>query len=172
MMPKIFAAATAALSLRRQAPSLLMRNALSVSAAVAILMAFGLVRAPAAVLIQINKSAQQMTVSVDGEQRYVWPVSTGRSGYDTPSGNFNTFRMEANHFSKEWDNAPMPHAIFFTMKGHAIHGTYETKYLGGAASHGCVRLPGAILSVPVLAISKIICDRVRPLAAFGHFLER
>jgi predicted PurR-regulated permease PerM len=32
-------------------------------------------------------------------------------------------------------------------------------------------VPGAILSVPILAITKIICDRVRPLAAFGHFLE-
>jgi predicted PurR-regulated permease PerM len=31
--------------------------------------------------------------------------------------------------------------------------------------------PGAILSVPMLAITKIICDRLRPLAAFGHFLE-
>ncbi|MGC1178518.1 MAG: AI-2E family transporter [Methyloceanibacter sp.] len=31
--------------------------------------------------------------------------------------------------------------------------------------------PGAILSVPMLAIAKIICDRIRPLAAFGHFLE-
>jgi predicted PurR-regulated permease PerM len=32
-------------------------------------------------------------------------------------------------------------------------------------------IPGAILSVPMLAVTKIICDRVRPLAAFGHFLE-
>jgi predicted PurR-regulated permease PerM len=32
-------------------------------------------------------------------------------------------------------------------------------------------IPGVILSVPMLAIAKIICDRVRPLAAFGHFLE-
>ena len=32
-------------------------------------------------------------------------------------------------------------------------------------------IPGAMLSVPMLAITKIICDRVRPLAAFGHFLE-
>ena len=32
-------------------------------------------------------------------------------------------------------------------------------------------IPGAILSVPMLAITKIICDRVRPLTAFGHFLE-
>jgi predicted PurR-regulated permease PerM len=33
-------------------------------------------------------------------------------------------------------------------------------------------IAGAILSVPMLAITKIVCDRVRPLAAFGHFLER
>jgi len=32
-------------------------------------------------------------------------------------------------------------------------------------------IPGAILAVPMLAIAKIICDRLRPLAAFGHFLE-
>jgi predicted PurR-regulated permease PerM len=32
-------------------------------------------------------------------------------------------------------------------------------------------VPGVVLAVPMLAITKIICDRVRPLAAFGHFLE-
>ena len=32
-------------------------------------------------------------------------------------------------------------------------------------------VPGAVLSTPMLAISKIICDRVRPLMAFGHFME-
>jgi hypothetical protein len=48
--------------------------------------------------------------------------------------------MEEDHYSKEWDDAPMPHSIFFTPKGHAIHGSYEVKRLGSAASHGCVRL--------------------------------
>src|SRR5207237_9995100 len=100
----------------------------------------GPVAAPAAVFVQINKSAQQMTVSVDGEQRYVWPVSTGRQGYDTPSGSFRAFRMEADHFSKEWDDAPMPHSIFFTKSGHAIHGYLDTRNIGVPASHGCVRL--------------------------------
>jgi hypothetical protein len=32
-------------------------------------------------------------------------------------------------------------------------------------------VPGAILAVPMLAICKIICDRIKPLMAFGHFLE-
>src|SRR5262247_4695283 len=96
--------------------------------------------ASAEVLITIDKSAQQMSVSVDGVRRYAWPVSTGRSGYATPSGTYTPFRMEEDHFSKEWDDAPMPHSIFFTPKGHAIHGSYETKHLGTAVSHGCVRL--------------------------------
>jgi lipoprotein-anchoring transpeptidase ErfK/SrfK len=94
----------------------------------------------AGVLINIDKSEQRMVVSVDGNQRWYWPVSTGRRGYDTPSGSFRPFRMEISHFSRQWDNAPMPHSIFFTSVGHAIHGTYESAYLGSAVSHGCVRL--------------------------------
>jgi hypothetical protein len=94
----------------------------------------------AGVLITIDKSAQRMSVSVDGEPRWSWPVSTGRPGYATPGGSFTAFRMEADHYSKEWDDAPMPHSIFFTAKGHAIHGTLESRRLGAAVSHGCVRL--------------------------------
>jgi L,D-transpeptidase catalytic domain len=92
------------------------------------------------VLVEIDKNTQSMTVSVDGAERWHWPVSTGRSGYDTPSGTFRAFRMEADHYSKEWDDAPMPHSIFFTKIGHAIHGSYDIKHIGAPASHGCVRL--------------------------------
>ncbi len=96
--------------------------------------------AHANVMIIIDKSAQKMTVTVNGEDRYTWPVSTGRDGYDTPSGDHQPFRMEKDHFSREWDDAPMPNSIFFTKIGHAIHGTYEIRNLGKPASHGCVRL--------------------------------
>jgi hypothetical protein len=96
--------------------------------------------ARAAVLVEIDKSAQEMTVSSDGRTLWRWPVSTGRAGHDTPNGNFRAFRMEEDHYSEEWDNAPMPHSIFFTKKGHAIHGYHDTKNLGRPASAGCVRL--------------------------------
>ncbi|MBI3434034.1 MAG: L,D-transpeptidase [Proteobacteria bacterium] len=101
-----------------------------------------IVMAPARadVAIEIDKATQTMTVAVDGRLIWSWPVSTGKTGFDTPSGSFRTFRMEADHFSKEWDDAPMPHSIFFTRKGHAIHGSFDVKRLGAPASHGCVRL--------------------------------
>jgi len=92
------------------------------------------------VVINIDKSSQEMTVFIDGVELYTWPVSTGLTGYFTPSGTYAASSMNQIWYSKQWDNAPMPHAIFFTKKGHAIHGTQEVKRLGNPASHGCVRL--------------------------------
>ena len=80
-----------------------------------------------------------MTVFVDGIEEHRWPVSTGTYGYTTPSGSYTASSMNEIWYSKQWDNAPMPHAVFFTKKGHAIHGSKEVK-LGTPASHGCVRL--------------------------------
>jgi hypothetical protein len=96
--------------------------------------------AQAKIAITVDKDNQRMTVAVDGVERYHWPVSTGIPSYETPNGSFRTFRMEEDHYSKEFDDAPMPHAIFFTKIGHAIHGTDSVNRLGSPASHGCVRL--------------------------------
>lgn len=92
------------------------------------------------VVVNVDKGLQEMTVFVDGVEKYTWPVSTGIGGYSSPSGTFTASSMNKIWYSRQWDNAPMPHAIFFTKKGHAIHGTNEVKKLGGPASKGCVRL--------------------------------
>jgi L,D-transpeptidase catalytic domain len=99
--------------------------------------------AQAKVSITVDKNAQLMTVDVDGVARYQWPVSTGNPSHETPNGTFRAFRMEEDHYSKEFDDAPMPHSIFFTKIGHAIHGTDSEGRLGTPASHGCVRLSRA-----------------------------
>ena len=96
--------------------------------------------AQAKVAITVDKDNQQMTVAVDGVEAYRWPVSSGLPSYETPNGSFRAFRMEEDHYSKEFDEAPMPHSIFFTKIGHAIHGTDSVNRLGSPASHGCVRL--------------------------------
>ena len=96
--------------------------------------------AGAAVLINIDKTKQKMTIFLDGVEKYDWPVSTGRAGYSTPSGTYTATSMNEVWYSKEWDNSPMPHSIFFMKDGHAIHGSYEVKTLGKPVSHGCVRI--------------------------------
>jgi L,D-transpeptidase catalytic domain len=99
--------------------------------------------AQAKVAITVDKDAQELTVAVDGVERYRWPVSSGNPSHETPNGSFRAFRMEEDHYSKEFDDAPMPHSIFFTKIGHAIHGTDSESHLGTPVSHGCVRLSRA-----------------------------
>ena len=112
-----------------------------------LLIAFGatlLFSAPAwaDVVAHIYLWSQSMTVSVDGVQRYTWPVSTGRFGYMTPIGEYHPIRLERVWYSTIYNFAPMPYAVFF-RGGYAIHGTNETARIGRRASHGCVRLDTA-----------------------------
>jgi lipoprotein-anchoring transpeptidase ErfK/SrfK len=91
--------------------------------------------------ITISKSRQRMIVH-SSEGSYSWPVSTARRGYYTPTGSFRPYSLQPMHYSRKYDNAPMPHSIFFSG-GYAIHATPHTGNLGRPASHGCVRLsPG------------------------------
>jgi hypothetical protein len=95
--------------------------------------------AAADILVNISKTAQRMSVLVDGTARYNWMVSTGAKHYTTPSGVYKPRWLARKWRSKQYANAPMPHSIFFD-KGYAIHGTTELARLGKTASHGCVRL--------------------------------
>jgi len=111
-----------------------------VSAVLLGLLAFSLSSlAEAKVVAHISLSTQRMNVSVNGVPLYSWPVSTARAGYRTPTGTFRPTGLFRYHASTIYSGSPMPHSIFF-MRGYAIHGSYETRYLGRPASHGCVRL--------------------------------
>jgi len=95
--------------------------------------------ARADLLITVNKAAQELTVSVNGNEQYKWPVSTARRGYVTPNGTYRPVRLDRTWFSRKYGNSPMPYSIFF-HGGYAIHGSYERREIGRPASHGCVRL--------------------------------
>lgn len=106
-----------------------------------VLALFGLfaMRAEAAVDIAIDVSSQTMRVTTSSGERFVWPVSTARSGYVTPNGVYRPQRLARMHYSRKYNMSPMPHSIFF-RGGYAIHGTGAVKQLGRPASHGCIRL--------------------------------
>ena len=95
--------------------------------------------ARARVEVVVNLSTQRMSVKVDGRHYATWPVSTGRRGYYTPRGTYRPRWLKRMHYSRKYDNAPMPHSIFF-RGGYAIHGTNIVSRLGRPASHGCIRL--------------------------------
>src|SRR3981081_849959 len=96
---------------------------LAIAAAI-VMSAMSVMPARADGVVQIDKSAQRMAVSIDGAARYNWPVSTGRSGYDTPSGVFHPQSMSRHYFSRKYYNSPMPDALFFYY-GFASHGTHD-----------------------------------------------
>jgi hypothetical protein len=109
-----------------------------VLAAIAVLLG-GLAPAQAGIVVTVDKSAQRLSVTVDGAPRYQWPVSTARWGYRTPNGSYRPQRLARKWFSRKYDWSPMPYSIFFDG-GYAIHGSYEISHLGRPASHGCIRL--------------------------------
>ncbi|WP_421694827.1 L,D-transpeptidase [Aestuariivirga sp.] len=96
-------------------------------------------KAPPEIEILIDVSNQSMTVDVNGWPYGRWKVSTARDGYHTPRGSWRPFLLKKMHYSKKYDNSPMPNSIFF-LGGYAIHATYYVRQLGSPASHGCIRL--------------------------------
>lgn len=104
---------------------------------------FGVLKPEASkVTATVSISQQKMFLDVTRNgvtQTYVWNVSTGKRGYETPTGSWSPTWLSKNHVSKTYDDAPMPFAVFFTG-GYAIHATDAVGRLGKPASHGCVRL--------------------------------
>jgi len=109
----------------------------AVACAVALVCAAAPARAE--IVVTVDKTAQRLSVDIDGARRYDWPVSTARWGYRTPVGSYRPERLERKWFSRKYDMSPMPWSIFF-RGGYAIHGSYEVSRLGRPASHGCIRL--------------------------------
>jgi L,D-transpeptidase catalytic domain len=91
---------------------------------------------------KIDLGKQTMVVSEDGDVKYSWPISSGAEEFPTPRGTFRPQWVAKMWYSRKYDNAPMPNAVFISG-GVAIHATQHVSSLGRPASHGCIRLaPG------------------------------
>jgi hypothetical protein len=134
-------------------------------------------RAEASVVVTVDKTAQRLTVAIDGVPRYRWPVSTARWGYRTPNGSYRPQRLERKWFSRKYDMSPMPYSIFFAG-GYAIHGSYEVSRLGRPASHGCIRLHPANAAMLFALVkenvgnTRIVVTGDQPPAVAVHYRAR
>jgi lipoprotein-anchoring transpeptidase ErfK/SrfK len=110
---------------------------------------------PADVAVDPN-AERWLQVSIS--QQYLWArqgdvvlwegfISTGKTGFDTPTGTFYINRKlpvedMAGVIGGESYNVPeVPDVMYFTDFGHALHGTYWHANFGTPMSHGCINLP-------------------------------
>ncbi len=98
--------------------------------------------APPTLIVKVNLATQRLDVMTGGATLHSWPISSGRTGFETPRGTFRAQWAAKMWYSRKYDLAPMPHAVFING-GVAIHATSSTGMLGRPASHGCIRLAPA-----------------------------
>lgn len=91
---------------------------------------------PMAVIVSLTE--QRAYAYRNGILIGVSTVSTGKKGYETPTGVFTILQKDKDHHSKKYDNAPMPYQERLTWDGVALHAGGLPGY---PESHGCVHLP-------------------------------
>lgn len=95
-------------------------------------------RARGGVRVLVSLPLQRLWVFRGRELVATSPVSTGKRGHETPAGSFPILQKRVEHYSNQYDNAPMPYMQRLTHYGIALHGG---RLPGYPASHGCIRLP-------------------------------
>jgi hypothetical protein len=91
---------------------------------------------PLLVVVSLNR--QKVTIYSDRTKILEAPVSSGRSGYDTPAGIYSILQKKRDHYSNLYNDAAMPFMQRLTWSGIALHAGDLPGY---PASHGCVRMP-------------------------------
>lgn len=95
-------------------------------------------------LLVVNLEAQRAVLFRNGVPIAATTISSGKTGHETPTGVFTILQKNKEHYSRTYDNAPMPNMQRLTWSGIALH---AGKLPGYPASHGCIRLPGKFSSL-------------------------
>lgn len=89
----------------------------------------------------VDLSEQMAYALEDGDIVFQGRISSGKSGHETPEGDFTVLQKKRHHTSNLWPKpkggAKMPYMLRLTNTGIAMHLGYVPKR---AASHGCIRL--------------------------------
>ncbi len=112
------------------------------------------------VIVVVNLATQRAVVFRNGVPIAASTVSTGRPGYETPTGVFTILQKRVEHYSSTYDNAPMPYMQRLTWRGVALH---AGKLPGYPASHGCIRMPfkfaNLLFDLTKVGMTVVITDR-------------
>ena len=95
-------------------------------------------------LLVVNLETQRAVFFRNGVPIGATTVSSGKEGYETPTGVFTILQKNKEHYSRTYGNAPMPNMQRLTWKGVALHAGNLPGY---PASHGCIRLPAKFSSL-------------------------
>src|SRR5215218_4617549 len=111
-------------------------------------------------LLVVNLETQRAVLFRNGVPIGATTVSSGKQGYDTPTGVFTILQKRQEHYSKTYGNAPMPNMQRLTWKGIALHAGNLPGY---PASHGCIRLPtkfsSLLFGATELGMTVVIADQ-------------
>ncbi|MDO6416514.1 L,D-transpeptidase [Sphingomonas sp. BIUV-7] len=121
-------------------------------------------------LVYVDLSRQRATVYRNGVRIAVSTISSGKPGYETPTGVFTILQKDADHKSNLYNAAPMPFQQRLTWDGVALHAGGLPGY---PESHGCVHLPysfaKALFAITKLGATVVVqdgkADHVRSTAA-------
>ncbi len=89
-------------------------------------------------VITVDLEARVISAFRDGHEIGTAVALLGTQSHPTPLGTFPVLNKSREHYSRKYDNAPMPHSLWLTNTGIAIHGS---PVMNGYASHGCIGVP-------------------------------
>jgi hypothetical protein len=97
--------------------------------------------------VQINITLQYLWAYQGDQVLWQGYISTGTAKFATPPGSYSVLSKLPSQTMEgvlggEYYNVPdVPDVMYFTDRGHALHGTYWHNNFGTPMSHGCVNLP-------------------------------
>jgi hypothetical protein len=90
------------------------------------------------VWVRVDLSRQMLSIFRGGHEIGSAVILYGTDGKPTPAGSFHILEKDADHYSRSYDNAPMPYMLRLTKDGVAIHGSNVRE---GWATHSCIGVP-------------------------------
>jgi hypothetical protein len=89
-------------------------------------------------VVTVDLEARVISAFRDGHEIGTAVALLGTQSHPTPVGAFPVLWKSREHFSRKYNNAPMPWSLWLTNTGIAIHGS---PVVNGYASHGCIGVP-------------------------------